>query len=88
MPTQREKCFYFNHGSDWTIDPKTGRYNSSEKYIEAVADTNEIIRKGGCDLLNGNSEDIARRIVTNLALRHGLAPIKETKKRKKPTCGK
>ena len=77
MKAEKEKNIY---NVDWTVDPITKRSNSSEKYNAAVADTDEIIRNSGRALLNGNSEDVARCIVSNLAFRHGLSPIKETKK--------
>ena len=83
MPTKKEEIFYFNHGNDWTIDTKTGRYYSSERFKDAVADTDEILCHRVGDIFSGKSKEIAESIVINLAVRHGLSPLKEPKKKKK-----
>lgn len=70
---------------DWTLDPRTGRVNTSaefEQMIEVVAD---MIRDGGFDIVHGHIDDLARTILASLS--HGYEfttslSVKEIKRRK------
>ena len=58
---------------DWTCD-ETGRANSSALFDQLVDEVGRLIRGGASDLLCGDVDAVARRIVAHLAHRHGLAP--------------
>ena len=60
--------------SDWTVDPETGRANSSPLFRNLVAEVAEVIRSGAFSLLSGHAETVAGTIVANLAHVHGLSP--------------
>ena len=59
---------------DWTVDPKTGRSNSSKKYLEICRSIEGVIRKSAYDLIAGRADATARLIVAQIAHVHGLAP--------------
>lgn len=61
---------------DWTAD-EDGKCNSSERYEEIVKVVARAIRMGARDLLLGNTEAVARQIVSQLAHVHHLAPTRE-----------
>ncbi len=76
-----KKIIYITSNKDWTLDPITRR--PSEKYEAAVADVDVMLRSCKNFFKVGGSEDVAKSIVSYLAHKHGLAPIKERKKIKK-----
>lgn len=59
---------------DWTVDPKSGRSNSSPLYEMLVSEMACIIRDDARSLLNGNAESTARLILSRLAHCHKLRP--------------
>ena len=61
---------------DWTVDPETGRSNSSPAYLAAVDRVKTIILGSGYDIVRGQIEGVARLIVSNLAHGQGLQPKK------------
>lgn len=63
---------------DWTVDPKTGRSNSSEKFSELVAEVQRLIRSEAFQLISGNHEPTARLIMAQLAHVHKLSPLAES----------
>lgn len=60
------------NSTDWTVDPETGRANSSPLFRNLVAEVAEVIRNGAFTLLSGHAETVAGTIVANLAHVHGL----------------
>ncbi len=60
---------------DWTIDPETGKSNSSELYLSLVQEVERLIRNQAHDLISGNANGVARLIVSQLAHQHGLSPL-------------
>lgn len=61
--------------TDWTVDPKTGRSNSSPLFVELTTKVADIIRNGAHSLLAGQVELVAGGIVAQLAHVYGLTPI-------------
>lgn len=61
-------------GGDWTVDPETGRSNSSAEYLRSVDEVARLIRGSGHSLINGHVRSVAALIVAQLAHVHGLAP--------------
>ncbi len=59
---------------DWTVDPKTGRSNSSEPFNDICYAVDRLIRDSAHDLINGNVDCVARLIVAQLAHKHGMSP--------------
>ena len=53
--------------NDWTVDPETGRSNSSEKYNELCKLVESLIRGDAFMLINGRADETARMIVSHLA---------------------
>lgn len=69
---------------DWTVDPETGRSNSSVLFLELEARIAEIL---GCCRLGESPRAPARLILAQLAHVHGLAPLHrppETTTRNRP----
>ena len=65
---------------DWTVDRKSGRSNSSARFLELSAEVGRLIRRDAFSLLQGRSEDTGRLIMAQLAHVHGLAPSKKVKR--------
>jgi hypothetical protein len=59
---------------DWTIDPETGRSNSSEAYRQLVREVARLIQGDKHLLVELHAERTAGLIVSQLAHRQGLAP--------------
>lgn len=61
---------------DWTIDPETGRSNSSQEFLHLTAEVGHLIRSGGSSqcLSPRWTAATARTIMAQLAHVHGLAP--------------
>jgi hypothetical protein len=59
---------------NWTVDPKTGRSNSSEQFEAMVNEVESLIRGSGFSLINGRVGTVAQLIVAQLAHVHGLVP--------------
>lgn len=59
---------------DWTIDPETGRSNSSPEFLELVEVVERIIQNSAHDLVAGRPEKVARLILARLAHGYGLSP--------------
>lgn len=64
--------------SDWTVDPATGRSNSSSAYLAMVAEIESAIRQEGHALINGGANSVARMIVSTLAHAHSMRPDPKT----------
>lgn len=64
---------------DWTVDPKTGRSNSSRLFHELEREVGRIIRNEAHALIRGDTEGVARFILAQLAHRHGLGPTTKIK---------
>lgn len=62
---------------DWTIDPVTGRSNSSGRYEALVNDVEQLILDSGSSLIRGYTNGVARLIVSQLAHKHGMKPEQE-----------
>jgi hypothetical protein len=60
--------------SDWTVDPKTGRSNSSERFVETVAVVERLIRSEASSLIAGRADQTAGLIVATLAHTYNMAP--------------
>ena len=60
--------------SDWTVDPQTGRCNSSATFCRLAKEVARIIRNSSHDLIAGQTESVAGLILARLAHIHGLAP--------------
>jgi len=65
---------------DWTLDPETGRSNSSADYKRLVGVVQRIISGSAHDLLAGRHETVARVILSRLAHSEGLAPTASSTK--------
>jgi hypothetical protein len=65
---------------DWTVDPKTGRSNSSKKFLDLCDEVDCLIRSSAHSLLNGQSFSAARLIMAQLAHKHKLAPREDQEK--------
>lgn len=59
---------------DWTVDPVTGRSNSSERYCELVEAVERLIRGDAHKLIGGRADLTARLVVSQLAHEHGMVP--------------
>lgn len=59
---------------DWTIDPQSGRTNSSERYIQLAGEVEQMIRNSAFSLLAGRADSVARLIISQLAHAHRLVP--------------
>lgn len=59
---------------DWTVDPKTGRSNSSKRYKEICKHVERLIRNEAFSLIAGRADNTARLIVAQLAHVHGMKP--------------
>lgn len=60
--------------SDWTMDPKTGRTNSSVRFEGLCDEVEDLIRGGAHSLIAGQAGNVARLIMAQLAHVHGLRP--------------
>lgn len=67
---------------DWTIDPETGRSNSSELFRELCGEVEGLIRQSAHGLIAGRADQVAGLIMAQLAHVHHLAP------RETPSHGK
>jgi hypothetical protein len=63
---------------DWTVDPETGRSNSSARYKELVAVIERLIRDDAHMLLSGHAECTAGLILAHLTHKYGFAPTDVT----------
>ncbi len=61
---------------DWTIDPATGRTNSSPEFVKLVAEVERLIRGDAFKLIAGCADQTAGLIMAQLVHVHGLAPQK------------
>ena len=68
---------------DWTINPKTGRSNSSPLFEALIEEVARIIRSDARQLLAGNAHMTARLIMAQLAHVHKLAPTAHEQKASK-----
>lgn len=59
---------------DWTVDPETGRSNSSERFRTLVDEVEYLIRADASKLIAGRADMTAQLIVAQLAHVHGLVP--------------
>lgn len=62
---------------DWTIDPHSGKLNSSRAFVTLCDEVESLIRADAHALIAGNAGSTARLIVAQLAHVHGLAPPSE-----------
>lgn len=62
--------------NDWTMDPETGRTNSSREFLSLCDTVERIIRSDAYMLINNGPAATARLIVAQLAHVHGLRPGK------------
>jgi hypothetical protein len=60
--------------ADWTVDPETGRTNSSPLFQGLVDEVARLIRSEAHALLSGRADRAAAMIVAQLAHVHHLAP--------------
>jgi len=60
--------------SDWTVDPRTGRSNSSNQFVSVCDEVERLVRSEAHALMRGDAASVARLIVANLAHKHGLVP--------------
>ncbi|MGN6106660.1 MAG: hypothetical protein ACTHU0_16255 [Kofleriaceae bacterium] len=65
-----------DRSSDWTVNRRTGRANSSSEFRAVVDAVEQLIRQSAHDLIAGRAESVAHLIVAQLAHVHGLAPTK------------
>jgi dihydroneopterin aldolase len=59
---------------EWTVDPDTGRSNSSAEYRRLCDEVERLIRSEAHSLISGRADVVAGLIMAQLAHRHGLAP--------------
>ena len=59
---------------DWTIDPGTGRSNSSPEFVRLCAEVERLIRQDAFKLIGGRADLTAGLIMAQLAHVHHLAP--------------
>ena len=59
---------------DWTVDPETGRSNSSQRFNELCVEVERLIRGDAHALIGGRADKTAGLIMAQLAHVHGLAP--------------
>lgn len=60
--------------ADWTVDPRTGRSNSSPEFERLCFEVERLIRASAFDLIGGRADQVARLIMARLAHEHGLRP--------------
>ena len=60
--------------TDWTVDPETGRSNSSPLFRDLCAEVERLIRSEAFSLINGRIDSVAGLIMAQLAHVHHLAP--------------
>lgn len=60
--------------TDWTVNPETGRSNSSQAYYDLVYAVESLIRQDAHKLIAGRADATARLIVSQLAHVHGMVP--------------
>lgn len=60
--------------NDWTVDPLTGRCNSSTEFTRLVVEVEQLIRDGAWSLINYGPRTLAGTIMAQLAHVHGLRP--------------
>ena len=70
---------------NWTVDPKTHRYNSSSIFNFLEEKITEIINESAFDLVSGENghRSVAGLILANLAHKYGMKPsfsLEEMKK--------
>ena len=58
--------------ADWTLDPRTGRCNSSVEFMRLRNEVGRLIRDSAHDLIVGRAEDVGGLIMAQLAHVHGL----------------
>lgn len=72
---------------DWTAVDNVS--NSSPEYVKMVRAVEEIILSEGHSLIRGNTNTVARLIVSQLAHEHGLSPREtEAKEQRHNECPK
>ena len=59
---------------EWTKDGS--RSNSSARYKEVVSIVEDLIRHSAHDLIGGRAGSVAGLIVSHLAFKHGIGPMK------------
>lgn len=59
---------------DWTVDPVTGRSNSSPEFMELTKEVGNLIRSEAHSIVRGRTDLVGRLIMAQLAHVHGLAP--------------
>lgn len=59
---------------DWTVDPKTGRSNSSPEFLRLCDAVERLIRGDAHKLISGRADATARLVVAQLAHEHGMVP--------------
>lgn len=64
---------------DWTVDPKTGRTNSSAAFEVLCGEVERMIRGSAYPLIAGHADGVARGIVARLAHVYGCKPSKDIK---------
>lgn len=57
---------------DWTVDPKTGRSNSSPEFLHLARMVGGLIRNSAQSILAGDVEGVGRLIMAQLAHAHGM----------------
>ena len=60
---------------NWTVDPVTGRHNSSEEFLNLCNVVEGIIRGSAFDLIAGRAGTVAGLIMANLAHAHNMGPL-------------
>lgn len=66
----------YDPSKDWTVDPETGRSDSSPLYLSLVLEVERLIRGDAHTLIAGRAQNTARLIVSHLAHKHGLVPFR------------
>lgn len=61
--------------TDWTVDPETGRSNSSPEFEELSEFVGEIIRDSAHSLILGGYAGVGRLIMAQLAHRKNVGPL-------------
>ncbi|HSX01557.1 MAG TPA: hypothetical protein VLF67_04930 [Candidatus Saccharimonas sp.] len=60
--------------ADWTVDPESGRSNSSERFRDLEQAVTALIVGDAHKLIAGRARDTAGLILAQLAHKHGLVP--------------
>ncbi len=63
---------------DWTVNPETGRSNSSEIFNKLCLEVERLIRESAHDIVSGRANNVARLIMAQLAHKHGMEPGPES----------